>query len=508
MIASIGRSIGAKILLLAALNLLLLIAIGLAASGVRVPRSISQMVMQSAERRLQDAVRRIALDLERSSAGDASAVLQRYAGEFRTRFILVLNDGTRLAGADLALPADVVRALSGPRSPDGRGPRDGFRPPPKAGGFPPPGSGRFRDGPPDRVGPPESGSGLRLPQTPAHLVTVDGDPAHWIVLRTPIRFAGQSDIVPGSLLVVPYGWLGDSLLFPVQWIGWALLALVVTGVCWFPFLRGITTSLGRMERVTDQIAHGTFDARLSLSRTDELGRLSSSIESMATRLGALVSGQKRFLGDTAHELRSPLGRMQVALEILRNRVNDAERRYVDDLKEDVDALTALTDELLQYAKAELTERGSARQSVALRPIVDRVVAREGTGATITVDVPGDLVVRGDAQLLERAIANVVRNAVKYAGTAGPIVIDAESGDGTVTFKVADSGPGVAPESIGRIFEPFFREDRARNRRTGGVGLGLAIVRSAIEACGGTVGCANLSPNGLQVTILLKSQVTQ
>lgn len=498
MIARIRRSIGAKILLLAALNLVLLVAIGLAASGVRVPRSISQMVMQSAEPRLQDAVRRVALDLERSASADASAVLERYATEFRTRLILVLNDGTRLAGADLPLPPEVVRAIAGPRSAEGRGPRDGFRPPPKDGEFPPPDGGPFRGGPPDRIGPPESGSGLRLPQTPARLVTVDGDPARWIVLRTPIRFAGQSDIIPGSLLVVPYGWLGDSLLFPVQWIGWALLALLATTACWFPFLRGITRSLGQMERVTDQIAHGRFDAGLPLSRIDELGRLSSSIDSMATRLGALVSGQKRFLGDTAHELRSPLGRMQVALEILRNRVDDAGRSYVDDLTEDVEALTALTDELLQYAKADLKERGSARRSVALRPIVDRVVAKEGYGATITVEVPDDSVVRGDTQLLERAIANVVRNAVTYAGTAGPIAISAKGGGGTVTLTVADSGPGVAPESLARLFDPFFREDAARNRKTGGTGLGLAIVRSAVQACGGTVSCSNLTPHGLEV----------
>lgn len=495
MIGRIRRSIGAQILLLAGLNVLLLAIIGLAASGVRVPRSVGQMVMQSAEPRLQDVVRRIALDIERGSPDQADAVLERYTSEYRSLFLLVRNDGTRIAGSNVALPLGVIEALKGP-------------PPPK-GGFPPPGFDPYRGGSPDRggardpVSPPEGASGLRMPQAPAQLIRVDGSARNWIMLRTPIRFAGQPEIIPGSLLIVPGGWIGNSLLFPLDWLWWTLLAIAVTTICWFPFLRGVTKSLGRMEHATGDIAHGRFETKIAVERADELGRLSSSIESMAGRLDALVSGQKRFLGDTAHELRSPLGRMQVALEILDRRVGDGERAYVADLKEDVEALTVLTDELLQYARAELQERGGAPAAVGLRPIIERVIAKEANGATIAVDVPADTSVRGDAQLLERAIANVIRNAVKYAGAAGPIDVKASRDHGVVTLSVADSGPGVAPESLARLFDPFFREDAARNRKTGGTGLGLAIVRSAVEACGGSVSCVNRQPRGLEMQITLE-----
>jgi two-component system sensor histidine kinase CpxA len=487
MIARLRRSLGARILLLAALNLVLLVAIGLAASGVRVPRSLRDMIMQSAEPRLQDVARRIALDLERTPPQDASALLDRYGSDYQTRFILVRNDGSLVAGAPLTLPPQVIQALAGP--PPG-GPRNGFGPPPR--------------GAPARLGPPDRESGLRMPQTPARLISTTGSPRDWIMLRTPIRFAGSAEIIPGSLIVVPHNLFADPLLFPTRWLVWIAIALAVTMACWWPMLRGITTSLGQMDRATSEIADGRFDTTIAVTRGDEIGRLSASIEQMARRLGTAVSGQKRFLGDTAHELRSPLGRMQVALEILDTRVPDAERGYVRDLKEDVESLSRLTDELLQYARAELSDRSRVLQATPLLPIVERAIEREGEDATFTTSVDPDAMVAADPALLERALSNVIRNAVKYAGNSGPIHVESAAADGRVQLAVLDQGPGVAPESLPRLFEPFFREDLARNRKTGGVGLGLAIVRSAIEACGGSVSCGNRQPHGLQVTMTLRS----
>lgn len=496
MIARLRRSLGARILLLAGLNLVVLVAIGLAASGVRVPRSVPQAVMQSADTRLQDVARRVALDLERATPEEADAILYRYGAEYRTRFMLVRNDGTRLAGESLTIPEGVRQALSGPplQGPEAREPR--FAP---LGGAPLP---HPRPAPP--IGPPDGRTGLRMPQTPAHLVPVATGPRFWIVLRLPIRFAGATDIMPGSLLVVPYGFFSDPLLFPLRTVLWVLLGVSVTVLCWWPMLRSITRSLGRMEHATSEIAQGKFDTRIGVSRFDEIGRLSSSIEQMAGRLGVMASGQKRFLGDTAHELRSPIGRMQIALEILETRVAEPERAYVGDLKEDVEALRTLTDELLQYARAELRERGRLLEAVPLLPLVERVIVKDGNGATITSTIDARTLVNADPGLLERALSNVVRNAATYAGAAGPIHINATEDRGQVVLSVADQGPGVAPESLQRLFEPFYREDEARNRRTGGVGLGLAIVRSAIEACGGSVSCHLQSPKGLEVRIVLQS----
>jgi two-component system, OmpR family, sensor histidine kinase CpxA len=486
-IARLRRSLGARILLLAVLNLALLAVIGLAASGVRLPRSVGQMILQSAEPRLQDVARRIALDLESTPSSAATALLDRYGAEYRTRFMLVTNDGTYLAGTPLALPEAVVAALVGP-------PPEARRPPPEGGP-------RLPAGRPGRRGPPDVRTGLRMPQTPARMVSVADAPRTWIVLRTPIRFAGAAETVPGSLLIVPHAGLNDPLLYPISWLWWSMLAVGVTALCWWPLLRSLTRSLGRMEHATSQIAEGRFDTRLGIARSDEIGRLSASIERMAGQLGAFVNGQKRFLGDTAHELRSPLGRMQVALEILDTRVHEPERAYVHDLKDDVDALSRLTDDLLQYARAELTDRARPLSDVNVAGIVQGAASREGGGAAIAIQVPAGWSVKGDATLLDRAVANLVRNAVKYAGD-GPIEIAAQREPGQITITVSDTGPGVAPESLERLFDPFFREDVARNRKTGGAGLGLAIVRSAVEACGGTVSCRNRQPHGLEVRLVL------
>lgn len=483
-IERLRRSLGARILLLAALNLLLLMVIGLAASGVRVPRNLGEMLIQSAEPRLQDVARRIALDLERTPASAGTALLERYGADYRTRFMLVANDGTHVAGVPLRLPAEVLAALAGP-------PPEARRPTGRGRGSP--------GGPPDRLGPPDDRTGLRMPQTPARLVS--GGPKTWIVLRTPIRFSDTAEIVPGSLIVVPYAGLGDPLLFPIRWLWWSMLAIGVTVACWWPLLRGLTRSLGRMEHATSQIAEGRFATRLDIERADEVGRLSASIERMAARLGALVNGQKRFLGDTAHELRSPLGRMQVALEILDTRVPAPERAYVQDLKDDVEALSRLTDDLLQYARAELADRTVTMATVDVAQAVARAIAREShAGARFDVRVPAGLTIQADPGLFDRAVANLLRNAVKYAGDAAAVEVDAHRDATATVITVADSGPGVAPESLERIFDPFFREDVARNRKTGGVGLGLAIVRSAVEACGGSVSCRNRQPHGLEVRL--------
>ena len=121
---------------------------------------------------------------------------------------------------------------------------------------------------------------LRMPQTPAHLIPVATGPRFWIVLRLPIRFAGATEITPGSLLVVPHGFFTDPLLFPLRAMLWGLLGLTLTVACWWPMLRSITKSLGRMEHATSEIAQGRFDTKVGVERADEIGRLDRPFESV------------------------------------------------------------------------------------------------------------------------------------------------------------------------------------------------------------------------------------
>jgi two-component system sensor histidine kinase CpxA len=256
------------------------------------------------------------------------------------------------------------------------------------------------------------------------------------------------------------------------------------------------------------MADGNFQTSLNMRAQDELGRLAASIESMGRRLGAQVAEQKRFLGDTAHELRSPLGRMQVALAIL-DRNPDKGNLYLPGLNEDVTEMTRLTDDLLQLAREELMARTAVAKATNVASAVQRACRIESRpGDDIRLDVPSGLEAMIDPDALFRAVANVLRNALRYAGDAGPITVTARAAGDMVMVTVADQGPGVPQDALPRLFEPFYRVDETRDRKTGGVGQGLAIVRSAVQACGGTVSCRNLTPRGLEVRLTVPRVVQQ
>jgi len=225
---------------------------------------------------------------------------------------------------------------------------------------------------------------------------------------------------------------------------------------------------------------------------------------MAMRLSGFVTGQKRFLGDIAHELCSPIARMQVALGILEQRVGKADKAQLDDLREEVEHMSELVNELLSFSRAALGKSNVRLQPARLKPIVDRAVTREcgGDDSQVKVQVADDLRAMIEPDLLLRAVSNVVRNALRYAAHAGPITITGSQADGSVNLVVEDCGPGIPAESLAQVFDPFYRVDSSRTRDTGGVGLGLSIVKTCVESCGGTAQCENREPKGLRVIIQL------
>ena len=224
---------------------------------------------------------------------------------------------------------------------------------------------------------------------------------------------------------------------------------------------------------------------------------------MAGRLAGVVTGQKRFLGDIAHELCAPLSRTQMALGILEQRADDKQKAYVEDLREEVQHMSSLVNELLSFSKASLGATATKLGPVRLRAIAEEAARRESIeGAQVRLDVPADLSVLAEPELLVRALANLLRNAVRYAGEAGPITVSARQDDAEVLLTVADCGPGVPEPELARIFDPFYRLDASRDATTGGVGLGLAIVKTCVESCRGSVSCRNRQPSGLEVTIRL------
>jgi two-component system, OmpR family, sensor histidine kinase CpxA len=235
-----------------------------------------------------------------------------------------------------------------------------------------------------------------------------------------------------------------------------------------------------------------------------IGTTRRAINHLASRLAGFVGGQKRFLGDISHELNSPLARLQVGLSILEERLDADDQAHVADAQEEVALMSQLVGELLAFAKAGMRTRDLALVPVALLPLAEKVRTREASECDVRIDVPGSILVVAQQELLSRALANVLRNAVRYAGSAGPIHLSARKQDGEILVTIADQGPGVPPETIPRLFDPLFRVEADRARSTGGSGLGLAIVKTCVEACGGGVYARNLSPTGFEVTIVLRA----
>jgi two-component system sensor histidine kinase CpxA len=308
------------------------------------------------------------------------------------------------------------------------------------------------------------------------------------------------------LLAVSDSITGHGFFFePLPWIVVAAVLIIISALLWIPMVRNITRPLGRMTRATEEVANGNFDVSIHESRADEIGRLARAINHMTARLSAFVKGQKRFLGDVAHELGSPIGRIQLGLGALEQRIEPENRRRVKDVLEDVDHLSKLVNELLAFSRADMKSNTVNLESIELQPVVQAAVKRETTAsAKIVTRVDPSIRVLASADLLTRALANLVRNAVKYAQDAGPINVTAEERNGVVEIEVRDAGPGVPEDLLDQLFEPFFRPEASRDRDSGGVGLGLAIVKTCVETCKGTVTAANNKPKGFAVTITLNS----
>lgn len=465
-----------------------------------------------------------ALSAAGSDRAETDAVLARLGEDEGMRFALLDFSGKPVAGETLVLPPPVRERLGAGRLRGGPPGRPGDGPPPGAIGpsARPPGPQIFSgaEGPgrrADEEAPRERGApGLRAARArrdaasrvdfPKEALRTENPTRYWIIARLPPlpETAGRGR--PLALVGMAETLAQSELLFdPKPWLLGALALLGASALLWWPFVRGLTRSLAQMRAATERIARGDFAVRVDDRRGDELGRLGTAVNAMTGRLEGFVTGQKRFLGDIAHELCSPLARMEMSLALLEQRIPAELHDRVGDVRDEAREMSALVSELLDFSKAGLQGTAAARERVALRPLLQVAVAREAPEARLSMNVPDHLAVLAVPSLLARAVANILRNAQHHAGPAGPLEITAttDADAATVRLTIADHGPGVPPEARAALFDPFFRVDRARTRETGGVGLGLAIVKSGVEACGGTVAAGPRSDGASGLVIELR-----
>lgn len=480
-------SIRIKVVLLVLLNLGALAGVLTLFVRMELRREFASFLMDEARERLESVSRLLVNDLEETDPDDRDALLARYSTAHGLTFLLVHNDGRLIAGPKAPIPESVVERLRGP------GPRR--RPleeDERNGPGPGPGPGPRRPGPP------------APPASRPFLVVTGGKLPYWVGVRMPVRGPGGEPATPATLLLASATfWTNPFFFQPRPWLAVGAIATLVSLICWAPFVSGVTRSIRRLTRATSEIAEGRFGVAIEERRRDELGRLGVSIQTMANRLETLVRGQKRFLGDAAHELRSPLARIQVVLALLERRGREEDAAYLADLRDDVELMSQLTDELLAFAQAELHPQSVTLTPTRVDEVVQRVLRLEARdGADVRALVPSPLVALAEPESLFRALANVVRNAVRHAGAAGPITVTGASRGREVVITVADCGPGLPAASLERVFEPFYRLEESRSRDKGGVGLGLAIARASVLACRGTIECRNRTPTGLEVVMRL------
>jgi two-component system sensor histidine kinase CpxA len=515
-----------KVSLWLILNLLLLAVLGIGFFVVQGGMGWGALVAGPSGDRAQSLFNIIAGEAAAATGDARTAVLKRFGTAYDAEFFLLGPGDARAGGSLTALPAELRERLD----PRGLGWVFGGR------AFPPGGFGTPRDG---RRDPSEKASGKdqpdrvdREPRDPAEKGRFDADgvrrgdgkfagpppemrlgrfvirthspAAFWVGMRVPFNPAERSNrILPAFLIARVDSLWGLLHLVGLQaWLLAGSVVLALSVLFWLPLVRGITRSIGQLTTATEKIAEGHFDTRVESRRRDELGRLGESVNRMATRLDAHMSGQKRFLGDVAHELCSPLARLQLATGILTDQAPPNLRDTVADVREEVQQMSTLVNELLAFTKAGLQPREVTLSPVELAPLAAEVVAREAAGQPIALAIAPALRVQADPALLARALANLVRNALRYAGGAGPIAIAATVEGDRVILAVEDEGPGVPAGDLDRLGEPFFRPELSRSRESGGVGLGLAIVRTSIGACRGEVRFANRTPRGFRAELRL------
>lgn len=304
-------------------------------------------------------------------------------------------------------------------------------------------------------------------------------------------------------------WLGNPEVLSVR-----ILAVLVTGslVC-YGLARYLANPIEKLRLVTQQFAGGELTVRVSPAigrRRDEIGQLAHDFDRMAERIEGLVNAQRRLLSDISHELRSPLARLYVALGLARRRSGPDAKAALDRIEHETERLNELIGQLLTLTKLEGHSPLADAETFDLGRLVQEVAAdvdfeAQAINRGVSVEAVHSCRLTGSYELVRRAIENVLRNAISYTPEQSEVKVSLETfsggGNQLARITVRDYGPGVPEAELNRIFQPFTRVGDDRDRKTGGIGLGLAITERAVKAHGGTVQAANL-PDGFEVALTL------
>jgi two-component system, OmpR family, sensor histidine kinase CpxA len=333
--------------------------------------------------------------------------------------------------------------------------------------------------------------------------------------HTGMRWTGASVVVgPGgryilvAKVLIPYHFLLTGALETTV-LGWLVPALSGALLCLL-LGRHITAPIRTLQGVAGRIADGDLSVRALpaiKSRHDELADLARDFDRMADRIQSLLRKQHELLGDISHELRSPLTRLSVSVELVRRGETDA----VERMQADLDRLDTLIGQILTLTRLQGGGDRKTESPVNLRSILQSVAQDacfEGNeeGKSVVISRADECWLSGDPTLLRSCIENVVRNAVHYTKPQTEVTVSlthiGEGNSSRAQILVSDHGPGVPAEALPRLFEPFYRVSDARDQQSGGTGLGLSIAQRITALYGGSIHARNRDGGGLETEIWL------
>lgn len=289
-----------------------------------------------------------------------------------------------------------------------------------------------------------------------------------------------------------------------------LVTALLSGLLCYWLARYLLRPVKELREATQAMAAGDFAQRVAPGlggRRDEIADLAHDFDHMAARIEQLVSAQMQLLGDISHELRSPLARLVVALELAQQKQGGAASAEFERIALEAERMNALIGQLLTLSRLESGAGKIAAETVDIDALLERLVencnfelAADERRAVIVESAPA--AIEGDPALLTSAFENVIRNAARYTDSGTAVEVAARTADGWLEVRVRDHGPGITESMLERVFDPFVRVGDARDRGSGGHGLGLAIAKRAIGLHGGEIAAANHPDGGLEISIRL------
>lgn len=314
-------------------------------------------------------------------------------------------------------------------------------------------------------------------------------------------------VQPGGLLrVVRHEYPGLFLFFLISFSG---------GLCYL-FVRSLLKPIIEVQRASRRMASGDLAVRVgsASNRMDEIGQLSRDFNSMSETVETLLNGQKRLLADISHELRSPLARLQLSIGIAQQQPSEHisidSQLALERIEKEANQIESMIAQVLMLSRLDNQAAVLNKQSVSIAQLMSPILndamfeaKQKDKHITYNPKLDPDYKIFVEPQLLGSAIENILRNAIHYS--VSEILVKVEQSAGQIIWIIEDDGHGIDEQQIEKIFEPFYRSSTARDRNSGGVGLGLAIACRAVLQHNGKITASNLDSGGLQVKISLPMQ---